>query len=180
MTLAGPDASHSRAELQGHDLRGKRLGLVDCAAIGAELINIAKPLGLSFAVSDPALHRNAAAALGADLLPLDDLLKTSDFVSLHCPLSAETHHLINGMRLALMKPTAFLINTARGGVVDQHALVATLERKQIAGAGLDVFDPEPLPANHAMLLPVHQARNSENRREHFRKQLEAAKCCRQW
>lgn len=151
MTCAGPDRWDSRADLQGLDLRGKQLGLVGCGAIGAELINIAKPLGLSFAISDPALDASAAAAMGADLLPLDDLLRSSDFVSLHCPLSAETRHLIDGPRLSLMKRSAYLINTARGGVVDQRALVAALEGQQIAGAGLDVFEPEPLPANHPLL-----------------------------
>ena len=80
--------------------------------------------------------------------PLDQLLRESDFVSVHSPLKPETHHQIGKRELALMKPTAFLINTARGPVIDEAALARALKKGQIAGAGLDVFDREPLPADH--------------------------------
>ncbi|MBV9252979.1 MAG: D-2-hydroxyacid dehydrogenase family protein, partial [Actinobacteria bacterium] len=85
---------------------------------------------------------------GLTYVPFDELLKRSDFVSLHPPLNAETRHMIGDRELALMKPTAFLINTSRGPIVDDDALVDALERKAIAGAGLDAFAVEPLPADH--------------------------------
>jgi phosphoglycerate dehydrogenase-like enzyme len=85
------------------------------------------------------------------MLALDEVFRQADFLSLNCPLNAETRHLANARRLALMKPTAFLINTARGPVVEQAALVAALQAGRIAGAGLDVFDPEPPPADDPIL-----------------------------
>jgi lactate dehydrogenase-like 2-hydroxyacid dehydrogenase len=90
--------------------------------------------------ADPALE----AELGAALLDLDELLATADVVSIHCPLSAETRHLIDARRLALMRPTAYLVNTARGPIVDEAALAAALRAGSIAGAGLDVFEREPI------------------------------------
>jgi phosphoglycerate dehydrogenase-like enzyme len=151
ITLAGPGLWEERAEFRGVDVRGKILGLVGCGAIGRELIAIARPLGFSLAIYDPGLAADDAAALGAVPLALEELLARSDFVSIHCPLTPETRHLINAPRLALMKPTAFLVNTARGGVIDQAALVRALIGHAIAGAGLDVFEPEPLPADDLLL-----------------------------
>jgi phosphoglycerate dehydrogenase-like enzyme len=98
-------------------------------------------------VADPVAEADTVARLGYRLVELDELLRQADFVSLHLPLTPETHHLIDARRLALMKPTAYLINTARGGLVDEAALVAALEERRIAGAGLDVFEVEPLPAS---------------------------------
>jgi lactate dehydrogenase-like 2-hydroxyacid dehydrogenase len=92
-----------------------------------------------------------AEELGATYVSFDELLETSDFVTLHCPYTPETHHLIDAAALARMKPTAILINTARGGVVDQDALVEALRSGQIWAAGLDVFTPEPLPPDHPLL-----------------------------
>jgi len=92
-----------------------------------------------------------AAALGAGYRPLDALLAESDFVSLHVPLTPETHHLIDARALGLMRPTAILINTARGPVVDQKALYRALTTGQIAAAALDVTDPEPLPPDSPLL-----------------------------
>ncbi len=92
----------------------------------------------------------AASALG-EPVPLDQLLRVSDFVSLHVPLSTETHHLIDERALRSMQPTAVLVNTARGGVVDQAALARALREGWIAGAGLDVMEEEPLPSSDALL-----------------------------
>jgi glyoxylate reductase len=128
----------------GTGIQGARLGLVGMGQIGAALARRARAFGMTIAYTnrseaDPAL----VAELGAVRLPLDELLATSDVVSLHCPYSPETHHLIGAAQLETMRPTAFLVNTARGPVVDEAALVAALEAGQIAGAGLDVFEHEP-------------------------------------
>ena len=98
----------------------------------------------------PRLTDAAAAASGAERRELDDLLRASDVVSIHATLAPESRGLLDARRLALMKPTAYLINTARGPIVDEAALVAALREKRIAGAGLDVFDQEPLPAGHPL------------------------------
>ena len=96
-------------------------------------------------VADPVAEADTVARLGYRLVELDELLRRADFVSLHAPLTAETRHLIDARRLALMKPGAILVNTARGGLVDEAALVRALEEKRIGGAALDVFEVEPLP-----------------------------------
>lgn len=129
----------------GTGIQGARLGLVGMGQIGTAVARRARAFGMTIAYSnrsrvDPAVE----AELEAVHLPFDELLATSDVVSLHCPYSPATHHLIGAAQLAMMKPTAFLINTARGPVVDEAALVAALEGNQIAGAGLDVFEHEPL------------------------------------
>lgn len=128
----------------GSGIQGRRLGLIGMGAIGAATARRAKAFGMEIAYTnrndaDPALVRE----LGAIRFPLGELLATSDVVSLHCPYSPATHHLISTPQLSSMKRTAFLINTARGPVVDEAALVAALEEGLIAGAGLDVFEKEP-------------------------------------
>lgn len=144
----------------GTGLQGKRLGVVGMGQIGTALARRARAFGMTIAYTnrrpvDPAV----AAELGAVQLPLDELLATSDVVSLHCPATPETHHLIGADRLASMRPSAVLVNTARGTVVDEAALVAALERGEIAGAGLDVFEHEPevhpglLDRDDVVLLP---------------------------
>ncbi len=143
LTLAGPAAWDRRAALRGRALDGKLLGLVGCGTIGRDLIEIARPLGLRFAISDPAVDDAMATRLGACSLGLDELLATADIVSMHCPLSRETYHLLDARRLALLKPTCLLVNTARGGLIDQRALAAGLKSKNLAGAALDVFESEP-------------------------------------
>jgi phosphoglycerate dehydrogenase-like enzyme len=113
------------------------------------------------------MDAEALARLGCTLVPLDELLARADFVSLHAPLTAETRHLIDARRLALMKRTAFLVNTARGGLVDEEALIEALERGTIAGAGLDVMAIEPLPETSRLrslpnvVLTPHAAGASE-------------------
>jgi D-3-phosphoglycerate dehydrogenase len=105
----------------------------------------ARAFGMRVLAHDPYAGPEAAAELGARLLPLPELLAESDYVSLHTPLTPETRHLIGAAELAAMKPTAMLINTARGPVVDEAALVEALTSGGIAAAGLDVFEEEPLP-----------------------------------
>lgn len=135
----------------GTGLQGARLGVVGMGQIGTALARRARAFGMTVAYAnrrpvDPAV----ASELGAVQLPLDELLATSDVVSLHCPATPETHHMIGAAQLASMRPTAFLVNTARGTVVDEAALVDALERGEIAGVGLDVFEHEP--AVHPGLL----------------------------
>jgi glyoxylate reductase len=128
----------------GTGLQGARLGLVGMGQIGTALARRARAFGMTIGYSnrseaDPAV----TAELDAERLSLDELLATSDVVSLHCPYSPETHHLIGPSQLTSMRNTAYLINTARGPVVDEAALVNALERGELAGAGLDVFEHEP-------------------------------------
>lgn len=128
----------------GTDLRGKRLGIVGLGAIGRRVAQRARAFGMSIAYHG----RNAApgdvvAQLGAERLDLDELLASSDVVSLHCPLTEETRHLIGARELGLMKTSATLVNTARGPVVDERALVVALREGEIAAAGLDVYEDEP-------------------------------------
>ena len=135
----------------GTGLQGARLGLVGMGQIGTALARRARSFGMTIGYTN---RRPVPAALAAELeaehLPLDELLATSDVVSLHCPYSPETHHLIGPAQLTSMRNTAFLINTARGPVVDEAALVAALERGELAGAGLDVFEKEP-EVHHGLL-----------------------------
>lgn len=135
----------------GTGIQGARLGVVGMGQIGAALARRARAFGMEIAYSN---RRPCDAALADELeatyVSMDELLATSDVVSLHCPYSPETHHLISTPQLQAMKRSAFLINTARGPVVDEAALVAALEAGEIAGAGLDVFEKEP--EVHAGLL----------------------------
>jgi phosphoglycerate dehydrogenase-like enzyme len=131
-------------------LHGKTLGLVGIGRIGRHVAG----LGLAFGMRVLAWSRNltdeAAAAAGVERRELDDLLAASDVVSIHVPLAPSSRDLIDARRLALMKPTAYLVNTARGPIVTESALVAALEQRRIAGAALDVFDQEPLPRDHPL------------------------------
>ena len=124
--------------------------MVGLGNIGRETLRLIKPLDMEVIVHDPALSAADAAELGVRLCDLDTIFREGDFVSLHCPLTDGTRHLVNAARLAQMKPTAYLINTARGPVVDQAALYDALVAGTIAGAGLDVLDPEPSAADAAI------------------------------
>ena len=144
----------------GTSIQGRRLGIVGMGAIGAATARRAKAFGMEIAYSNRReIHPDLAAELGAIRLSLDELLSTSDIVSIHCPYSPDTHHLISTAQLAMMRPDAYLINTARGPIVDEAALVAALEMGQLDGAGLDVFENEPqvhaglLGRNDVVLIP---------------------------
>jgi glyoxylate reductase len=126
----------------GHDLRGARLGIVGLGGIGSRVAHRGRAFGMEIAYTSR--HESPhAAELEATRLDLDGLLASADVVSLHAPLTPATRHLIGARELALMKPTATLVNTARGAVVDEAALVAALGDGAIAAAGLDVFENEP-------------------------------------
>ena len=135
---------------EGMDLAEKTLGVVGLGTIGKEVAKRAQAFGMRLLAFDLVQDLPFAAGQGIAYVSLEDLLRQSDFVSIHCFLNAATRHLINAERLLLMKPTAFLINTARGGIVDTEALYRALHAKRIAGAGLDVFEGEPLRADNPL------------------------------
>lgn len=137
--------------LTGADVHGATLGIVGMGRIGYETARRAQGFRMRILYHSRTRHADAENDFGAEWLPLDDLLRQSDWVSLHVPLSAETRGFIGTKQLALMKPTAFLINTARGAIVDEAALTEALRNRTIAGAGLDVFEKEPLPTDHPLL-----------------------------
>jgi phosphoglycerate dehydrogenase-like enzyme len=135
---------------RGPELAGKALGMVGCGSIGRKLAQRAQALGMDVLGCDPYLAPGDLAGQ-ARLAPLDQVLAQADFLSLHVPVTDETERMIGAAELARMKPTAYLINTARAAVVDEAALYDALRRRQIAGAALDVFWQEPLPADSPWL-----------------------------
>ena len=147
----GPDGWAKRADFMGEGLIGKTFGQLGMGNIGAEAFRMAAPFGMNFIAHDPYADEAVAWELGVKLVSSEDLFKQADFLSVSVPLSDETHHYVNAERLATMKPTAYLINTARGPVVDQRALHDALTNGTIAGAALDVFDVEPAPADEPIL-----------------------------
>ena len=146
--------------LLGTGLQGRRLGIVGMGAIGQALAKRATAFGMTVAYTNrTAVAPEIEAELGAERLDLDELLGTSDIVTINCPYSAETHHLIGADQFEQMRSTAFLVNTARGPIVDEAALVEALRSGAIAGAGLDVYEHEPLlepgldELDNAVLIP---------------------------
>jgi phosphoglycerate dehydrogenase-like enzyme len=131
-------------------LHNKTLGIVGLGHVGRHVATIANAFEMRVLAWGPRLTDGAAKAAGVERRELDDLLRESDIVSIHATLAPESRRLLDGRRLALMKPTAYLINTARGPIVDEGALVTALSEQRIAGAGLDVFDQEPLRAGHPL------------------------------
>lgn len=135
----------------GQGLTGRTLGIIGFGNIGRELAGLAKPFDLRVVASDPWANPSAAAVVGVPLVSLEELLAESDYVCVCCALTPETRHLLNTERIGLMKPTAYLVNVARGPIVDQAALTVALQHHRIAGAGLDVFDPEPIAPDDPLL-----------------------------
>jgi D-3-phosphoglycerate dehydrogenase / 2-oxoglutarate reductase len=133
-----------KAGLTGFELEGKRLGVVGLGRIGGTVARKARALGMDVAAYDPFLPPSAAGHGSVPLKPLDELLAWADVVTLHVPRTKETTHLLNAERFARMKPGAYLINAARGGLVDEDALLEALDSGQLAGAALDTFATEPL------------------------------------
>jgi glyoxylate reductase len=157
ITSASQDAKEglwktwSPAGWLGADLNGATLGIVGMGKIGQAVVQRARGFGMNIVYTDE-IER---PALLAQRLPLENLLKSSDFVSLHVPLTPQTRYLINQKTIGMMRKNAYLINAARGPIVDTNALYQALKQGQIAGAALDVTDPEPLPADH----PLYSLRN---------------------
>ncbi len=137
----------------GTGLVGRTLGLIGAGNIGRELFRLARPLGMRHVAYDPYVSPEDAAAEGFELADLETVMATADFVCVLAPLTVETTHIVNAERLALMKPTAFLVSVARGPLVDEAALTAVLQERRIAGAAIDVFEQEPVdPANPLLEL----------------------------
>ncbi len=132
-------------------LHGKTLGLVGTGNIGAVMARLGRAIGMEVVAWTYNPTPERAAALGVRFLPLDELLRTADVLSIHVKLTEQSRGLIGARQLGLVKPGAILVNTARGAIVDTAAVVAALESGRLGGAGLDVFDPEPLPADHPLL-----------------------------
>jgi D-3-phosphoglycerate dehydrogenase / 2-oxoglutarate reductase len=134
----------------GNELAGKTLGVIGMGNIGTRVAIRARAFEMSFLVYDPYIPESHVTALGGKCVGLDELLTQSDFVTIHCPLTPETRGMIDQQRLALMKATAYLINAARGGIVNEDALCRALKQKKIAGAALDVVENEPPAKDHPL------------------------------
>lgn len=135
----------------GYDVYGKTLGIIGLGRIGAALARRAKGFNMKIYYYDVARRPDLEKELGVEYLELEELLRVSDFISIHVPLTPETRHMISEKELKLMKNTAILVNTSRGPVVDEKALLKALKEGWIAGAGLDVFEEEPLPPDHPFI-----------------------------
>ena len=140
-----------KLDYMGIGLTGRTLGVIGLGNIGREILHVAAPLGMRHLASDPYVSAESARSSGAELVALDELLAQADFVCLACALTRQTRHLLSAERLALLKPTAFLINVARGPLIDQRALTKVLQERRIAGAALDVFEQEPIDTNDPLL-----------------------------
>lgn len=145
--------------LMGREMKGKILGIVGLGRIGRRIAEIAKTLGMSILVYDViVIPQEVLAESGARVVTLDEVFSSSDYITLHVPMTPDTAHLVNAARLSQMKKTSFLINTSRGGVVDELALAEALNENRIGGAALDVFEKEPpsgaiLSAPRTVLTP---------------------------
>lgn len=137
-------------KLMGVDLEGKTLGLIGIGKIGSAVAARAKGFGMKVIAYDPYIPKEAAEKLGIELVDLETLLKNADFVSIHSPLTNETRGMIGEKELKLMKKTAYIINTARGPIIQEEALYKALKNGWIAGAGLDVYEKEPPDKNNSL------------------------------
>jgi D-3-phosphoglycerate dehydrogenase / 2-oxoglutarate reductase len=131
-------------------MAGKTLGIVGMGRIGTRVYEKLKSFGFKFIASDPYISKERQAELGIEIVSRDELFRRSDLITLHTPLTPETRHLVNEETLRLMKPTAIVVNTSRGPMVDADALAAALRENRIAGAGIDVYDVEPPPTSYPL------------------------------
>jgi len=142
-----------KESLMGVELKGKVLGIVGLGRIGRRIGEIAHVIGMKILVYDIVpIPQEVISALGCEVVGLEELLGRSDYVTLHVPMTDQTRHMLNAGRLSMMKRTAFLVNTSRGGVVDEHDLTIALKQNIIAGAALDVFEKEP-PTGEILAAP---------------------------
>lgn len=146
--------SFSIKGLRGFDLKNKTMGIVGTGRIGKEAIRIAKGFGMNILAYDPFPNRDFAKEMNFQYASLEELLKNSDIISLHCPYNEQTHHLINKNNINFIKPGALLINTARGGIVETEAMFLALEKKILAGVGLDVLEEEGETKDEMKFLSV--------------------------
>ena len=140
-----------KGDYLGYGLTGKVLGVIGVGNIGKEVFRLAKPWDMVHLGCDPYVPQSAVAELGVKMVDLDTLLREADVISVNCMLNDETNHLIGKRAFGLMKPSAFFINTARGPVVDETALIEALSAKRIAAAAIDVFEQEPTPVDNPLL-----------------------------
>jgi phosphoglycerate dehydrogenase-like enzyme len=138
-------------EMNGLGVTGRTLGLVGVGNIGRDVVRLVAPFAMRVLAYDPYARAEDLVPLGVELVDADTLFRESDFVSINCPLNEQTRHSVDARRLGLMKPSAYLINTARGPIVDEAALYQALKERRIAGAGLDVFEQEPTPKENPIL-----------------------------
>ena len=149
LTRAGRWAD--RLDYPGQGLTGRTLGVIGLGNIGREILRLASPFQMKRIGHDPHVDPQALSALDVELVDLEQLLAQADYVVVSCSLTTATRRLINAERLALMRPTAYLINVARGPIVDQAALIEVLQKRRIQGAGLDVFEEEPIDPGDPLL-----------------------------
>ncbi len=140
-----------RAKYHGMGLVGKTLGSIGAGNIGHEMFTLAKPFGMKHIAYDPYGTQEAVADVDVKLVDMDTVLTESDFLNISCPLNKETRHLIGEKELRKMKKTAFLINTARGAIIDEAALIKALQDRWIQGAGLEVFEEEPIKSDNPLI-----------------------------
>lgn len=146
-----PDGWSRKTDHNGMGLVGRTLGTIGVGNIGAEVFRLMQPFDMRMIAHDPFVDQSIADSLGIELVSLDEVFRQSDVLSVHCPLSPATRHIVNAERLALMKSNAYLINTSRGPVVDEEALINALQTGKISGAGLDVFEQEPPDSGNPLL-----------------------------
>ncbi len=158
-------------------LEGKTLGIVGVGRIGSRVYLKLKSFGFSIIGCDPYLSEERIKELGIPLVPREELFRTADYITVHTPLTDETRHIVNATSLDWMKPTAYLVNTSRGGMVDADALAEALKARHIAGAAIDVYDVEPPPPDYPLfglenvVLSPHMAWASEEAGQEIRKSI---------
>ncbi len=139
-----------RKPFEGTELRDKTLGLLGLGRIGSRVASIAKGFGMTVVFHDPAVSQEQAESLRLELLPVDAVIQRADVLSLHAKLTPQTRHMLDERRLSLVKKGVLIVNTARGALIDDAALVKALESGQVGGAALDVYEAEPLPADSVL------------------------------
>ena len=144
LVRAGTPWRYRTTFMLGHAIQGMQIGLIGAGQIGTAMARRCKAFGMRIAyASEHPMKEPARSELEAVGLPIDELVATSDVISLHCPLTPQTHHILDAQRLAAMKPGSYIINTARGACIDEKALVEALKSGHLAGVGLDVYEHEP-------------------------------------